>query len=451
MNTKANAFWQDFKDHFLKKNKSNPVYRYWLDPIISSKIEKEETGFCLTLQTPSDLHKKWLQENILKAFYHHIQQFYKGSCKVQLEVETPKLPSQTNPYIPKDVFAKKQKMFFNPDYTFENFVVGKNNELAYEASLAITKNRKIEKNFNPLFIYSPSGLGKTHLLNAIGQCILKLNPQSRIIYLSAERFLNEYITALQYKKMGPFRKKFRKNCDLLLMDDIQIVAKGREIQEEFFHTFNELYNKKTQVVVCCDQPPSCVPRLEERIRTRLEGGLMVDISYPDKETRRAILKDKIEKRGLFLSSQGLEQIAASCKRSIREMEGVINKIKIMTELHEGSLSLKEVEKILKNLQKELTVDEIQQKVAKTFSLSMEDIKSTSRKKPIVTARQTAMYLIRLYLKKSLNDISIAFGKKDHTTVLNSIKKVEKLKSENVEFKRVLEFLQREIHNDYSTK
>ena len=324
----------------------------------------------------------------------------------------------------------------------------KSNNLAYGASKAITKYNKTDEPFNPLFIYSPSGLGKTHLLNAIGHEELKTKPQSRIIYMSAERFLNEYIRALQNKKMEQFRKKFRNNCDLLLIDDIQIIARGKEVQEEFFHTFNELYDRKIQVVVCCDQAPGYVPRLEERIRTRLEGGLMVDISFPDEETRTAILKSKVEERGLFLSPQGLNQISSVCKRSIREMEGVLNKIKIMTELHEGSLSLKEIENILKNFQKELTVEEIQKKAAKGFGISIEELKSPSRKKHIVTARQTAMYLIRIHLRKSLNDISLVFKKKDHTTVINSLKKVEKLKTTDKEFKGILEVLQREIHNSF---
>ena len=447
MDTKAVIFWSNFKNHFLKQNENNQIYKSWLEPIVPSKVEQKGSDLYLTLQAPSDLHKKWLQENMLENFYKHFHQFYKGICQVQLEV-TPYLPFKKSAQKTSDFQIQKQKVFFNPDYIFENFIVGKNNSLAYGASLSVTKHKKINEQFNPLFIYSPSGLGKTHLLNAIGQQTLKNHPQTRVIYLSAERFLNEYITALQNKRMELFRKKFRKNCDLLLMDDIQIISKGKEIQEEFFHTFNDLYNKKTQVVVCCDQAPSYVPRLEERIRTRLEGGLMVDISYPDKETRIAILKNKIEKRGLFLSSQGLEQIAVTCKRSIREMEGVLNKIKIMTELHEGSLSLKEIEKILKNFQRELTIEEIQKKVAKGFNISIEKLKSPSRKKPIVTARQTAMYLIRLYLKKSLSEISLTFGKKDHTTVLSSIKKVENLKIKDKEFKRLLDNLQREIHNNY---
>ena len=320
--------------------------------------------------------------------------------------------------------------------------------MAYGACQAVAKHKRAGESLNPLFIYGPSGLGKTHLLNAIGQQNLEIYPQNKVLYLSAERFLNEYIMSIQNKQMNQFRKKFRKSCDLLLMDDVQIIARGKGIQEEFFHTFNELYSQKTQIVVCCDQSPGNVPHLEDRIKTRLEGGLMADISYPDKETRLAILKNKTKEKNIFLSSQSLDQIAQVCRKSIREIEGVLNKIKIMTELHNGRLSFKDIEKILKTIRKELTVKEIQKNVAKAFDISEEDIKSPSRRKQIITGRQTAMYLIRVNLRKSLNDIGSFFGKKDHTTVLNSIKKVEKLKSEDKDFKRLLESLQRDIHQNY---
>ena len=248
--------------------------------------------------------------------------------------------------------------------------------------------------------------------------------------------------------MNSFRKKFREACHLLLIDDIQIIARGKEVQEEFFHTFNELYDQKIQVVACSDQSPEQIPFLQERIKTRLEGGLMADISYPDEETRMAILKDKLIKKNLYLSKESLQLIAQSCKKSIREIEGILNKIKIMTELHGGQISFSEIKKTLKNTKKELSAEEIQKRVSQSFNLSLEELKSPSRKKHIVQARQSAMYLTRKYLKKSLKDISIAFRKKDHTTVLNSIKKVEKLKLEDPDFKRILESLQRDIHTNY---
>ena len=449
MEIKEKKLWLNFKTHFLQEQKGASLYKHWLEPVQILKTEKIGQKLELTLQVPSDLHKKWLQENLLKNFHSYIARFFKGSCEVFLE---------TGPFLPlpqqKISFFETKKAqpsalsFFNPLYCFENFVVGGNSELAYSASLAITKNNLAEDNLNPLFLYSPSGLGKTHLLNAIGQETQKNFPEKQILYLSAERFLNEYISALQNKKMEAFRKKFRENCQLLLIDDIQIIAKGKGVQEEFFHTFNELYSQKTQVVLCSDQSPEQISFLQERIKTRLEGGLMADISYPNEETRMAILKDKLNKKNLYLSQESLLTIAKSCKKSIREMEGILNKIKIMTELHGGCISSLEIKNILKNIKSELSIEEIQKKVCHSFNLSPQELKSASRKKHIVQARQSAMYLSRKYLKKSLKDISSAFGKKDHTTVLNSIKKVEKLQLEDPVFKRLLDFLQRDIHINY---
>ena len=446
LETEVTTFWLDFKKHFLKQKLDNHIYKSWLEPIIPSKIEKKGQTLHLTLQTPSNIHKKWLQENFLKDFYKHIDTFYHGSLHIDLEV-APYLPTQKREYpqIPQPV---RSDSFFNPSYCFENFIVGENNNLAYGASIAIAKQSKREEGFNPLFIYGPSGLGKTHLLNAIGQKYLQQFPESKVIYLSAERFLNEYIGALQNKKMDLFRKKYRTNCDLLLMDDIQIIAKGKSIQEEFFHTFNELYNKKIKVVVCCDQAPGSIAHLENRIKTRLEGGLMADIHYPNKEIRLAILKSKAQQKNISLSPENLEKIVQTCKKSIREMEGILNKIKIMSDLYERFLTSEDIEKLLANIKTNLDIEEIQKIISKNFCVPIEELKSPSRKKNIVTARHTAMFLVRKYLKKSLNDISLAFGKKDHTTVLNSIKKVEKLQNTDKDFKRLMEALHKEIHNNY---
>ena len=451
METRENQLWQNFKAHFLQKEKTGYLHKHWLESLQISKIETKKTGLKLVLQTPSDLHKKWFQENLLKDFNSYVELFLKSPCEVLFDA-SPSLPvsQQVKSLFEKRsaLFSQRPVSFFNPLYSFENFIVGKNNELAYSASLAVAKNKLTEGTLNPLFIYSPSGLGKTHLLNSIGQETQKKFPEKQIIYLSAEKFLNKYISALQNRKTTAFRKKFRNNCDLLLIDDIQILARGKEVQEEFFHTFNELYEKNIQVVVCSDQSPEQIPFLQERIKTRLAGGLMVDISYPDEETRMAILKDKLNKKKLYLSQKSLQLIAQSCKKSIREIEGLLNKIKVMTELHGGEISFTEIQKILSNLKKELSVEEIQKKVSLAFKLPLEDLKSSSRKKHIVQARQSAMYLTRKFLKKSLNDISIAFGKKDHTTVLNSIRKVEKLKLEDPEFKRLIEALQQDIHTNY---
>ena len=444
MTSSALSFWTNFKASFLKKAGNSQIHKSWLDAIKAEGWEQKKGALRLTLLAPSGLHKKWLEENMVKKFKKYALQSHQEGLELCLKVKAEARP--TAPPLKKESYAgrplKKQNVFLNPDYTFENFIVGKNSELAFSAGQAVSNNRV--RDFNPLFIYGPSGLGKTHLLNAIGHQFAEKNPQKKIIYLSAERFLNEYISALRFRQTASFRSKFRKNCDLLLIDDIQIIARGREIQEEFFHTFNEIHGQGGRIAVCCDRPPYNVPRLESRIRTRFEGGLMADISFPDQETRMAILKSKMEKNKLSLPLSRLEEIASKCKSSVREMEGLLNKIKVMTAL-KGPLSENEIKEVLKDAAKQPTIELIKEKTAKGFGLSAEDLKSPSRKKNIVAARQTAMYLIRKRLGKPLSDISSAFNRKDHTTALSALKKVEREKIKNPDFKGLLEDINKDIH------
>ena len=438
-------FWSDFKRQLLRQKTEQPLFSSWLEgfKLLGCKKEQNENIFCF--QASSDLHQNWFQKNISQSFLQSLSQNFKGEFKIQLQISDSLPFSQKNSYFPAKIPPNKS-LPFNPLYTFKNFIPGKNSEMAFAACFKLAQSQKALDHINPLFIYSPSGLGKTHLLNAIGQKHLQLQPNKKVIYISAERFMNDFISALRNKKIQLFRQKFRKKCDLLLMDDIQILSRGKEIQEEFFNTFNELYNHGKQVVVCCDQDPDSIPQLQERIKTRLAGGLVVEITYPDKETRLAILKDKLEKERLFLSEKSLNLINQSYKRSIREMEGLIKTIKFMTEMNEGSLPFEKIEKSLKSLKKNLCIEEIQRVCAGFFHLETEELKSSSRKKQVLKARQVAMFLIRKVLKKTYQETSLAFGKKDHSTCINAIKKVEKLMLENKEFKKEVEFLHKELLN-----
>ena len=266
-----------------------------------------------------------------------------------------------------------------------------------------------------------------------------------MFYLSAERFLNECVQAIQKREMPAFQKKYRRQCDVLLMDDIQMIARGARVQEEFFHTFNELHSRNVPVIVCCDRPPESVPQLGGRIRSRLEGGLVADVSFPDSETRLAILRSKAERKGLFLSGESCRRIAEAFKTSIRGMEGMLNKIKMMTDLHGGSLSPSEVQKILKDSAKpQVSSEEILSIVAEKLQVSAEAMKSPSRKAPVAAARQTAMFFMRRCLKKTLNETGAFFGKKDHTTALNAIKKISRLKERDAGFQAVFEEIEKEI-------
>ena len=449
MSPKAHSLWTDFKTDFVKKHDKNKVCEPWLQPIKITQMNKTDKGVWITLQVPSELHKNWAQQYLVKSLASGLSNKLKENCFIQLEIAAH-LPSsnikiETETAEEEQSTPKKKTNFFHPEYTFENFIVGRHNELAHGAAFSISQ-AITSPCYNPLFIFSPSGLGKTHLLNAIGQSALEKHPHLNILYLSAERFLNEYVLSLKRKAVPLFRKKYRKNCDLLLMDDIQMVTKGPRIQEEFFHTFNALFDRKVPVVVCCDKPPNKIPELQERIQTRLEGGLVVDMSYPEFETRLAILKYKTDQKHISLSDKSSTLIAKKCKRSVRELEGVLNKIKMLSELQEKNLSEETIQKILKDLNHtELTADEIQKQVAEKFNLSVEALKSPSRIKNIVTARHLAMFLIKKHLHRSLSDIGRLFGGRDHSTVLNSLKKVEKLSLKDTDFKVILEDLHNKIH------
>ena len=439
----TDSLWSRFKDEILCNNQGNRVLESWLKDLYLLPAAKEDSErIHLTLQIPSPLHKQWALEHIIPSLKGRAADYYGKSCQIDFKI-LPQPKPVPHVILPK---GRSKTVFFHPDYLFENFIVGKHNEFAYGACFSLAlQNDKNEGDPNPIFIYGPSGVGKTHLLNALGQEFFKNHSEKRIHYLSAERFLNECIYSIQKREMKQFQRKYRSQCDLLLLDDIQMIARGTVVQEEFFHTFNELFNRSIPVVLCCDSLPSRVPGLEERLRTRMEGGLVVEISYPDLETRVAILKSKMERKRLILSDKVIFQIAKNCKKSIREMEGVLNKIKMLSDLKGGIVSPGYINGILEKMTPlPLTVSEIQKKIAKKFHISVEDMLSVSRKKHTVLARQLAMYFIKTHLKKSLSDIGRIFGGKDHSTVMNGFKKIDKLKTKDSEFRLIFEDLQREI-------
>ena len=452
-------FWSHIKKYLIETH-NNPAYRSWFEGIhfLGSFLQDEKT-YHIKLQASSDLHKTWFQNKVSQVIYESFQKIYENyHISIELNVSEEQIPllpqsskRQTSSYSVQSSSPRSQsdKNAFSPLYTFKNFVSGQNSDLAFKSAVGVSKQEKASETMNPLIIYGPSGLGKTHLLHAIGQNYLRHFPQKKVLYLSGERFLNQYVQALQNKTMIAFKKKFREKCDLLLIDDIHILARGQGVQEEFFHTFNELFLKKRQVVACSDQCPHYIQGFENRIKTRLAGGLVADISYPDYETRLAILKQKSKINQIFISKKALELISKNFQRSIREMEGVLHKIKMMTEMGEKKeISIQEVEKILQSSKQELTVNDIKRKVAVVFKVSLPKIASSSRQKPVVKARQTAMYFTRHFLKKSLQDICRDFERKDHTTVLNSIRKVEKNLKEDREFKMLFELIKQELEKEF---
>jgi chromosomal replication initiator protein len=321
----------------------------------------------------------------------------------------------------------------NPRYTFESFVVGSSNQFAHAAALAVAEQPS--KAYNPLFLYGGVGLGKTHLMQAVGQQVRARNRALRVSYLSAEKFTNEVIHSLRFERVSSFRDKYR-TVDVLLLDDIQFLAGKERTQEEFFHTFNALYDAQKQIVISSDAPPKEIPTLEERLRSRFEWGLIADIQPPDLETKIAILMKKAETENSALPAEVAEFIARGIRSNIRELEGALTRLQAYSSLIGEPISLQLAEGVLKNIlaqqEKRVSIEAIQRRVADSFNLRPQDLKVRSNAKAIAYPRQVAMFLAKQLTGASLPEIGRAFGGKHHTTVLHSVSKIERLRKTDKE-------------------
>lgn len=313
----------------------------------------------------------------------------------------------------------------NPRYTFDNFIVGSSNDLAYTASQAAAANPGVK--YNPIYLYGGVGLGKTHLMQAIGNEIIKNDPSARVLYVSSETFVNEFLDYIRFKKKG-FSDKYR-NVDVLIVDDMQFIANKEKTQEEFFHTFNFLHQNNKQIIISSDKPPKSIPTLTERLRSRFEMGMMIDIQMPDFETRCAILAAKASLSGIELGRETVEYLANNIKTNVRELEGALNQLLAYSEMHNISPDVSIAEGLIGSVRKSrpqhLTSKQIIDKTAKHFGLPVEEICSQKRDKHIVVPRQIAMYLLRSELHLSFPKIATELGRKDHTTAIHSIEKIEK--------------------------
>ena len=318
-------------------------------------------------------------------------------------------------------FEENREIQSETEYTFDNFIVGSSNKFAHAAALAVSKG--VTKDYNPLFIYGDSGLGKTHLLYAIQGEIKKTHPEYKIVYVKCEDFANELFSSIQAGKMFEFREKYR-NADLFLMDDVQFIAGKESSQEEMFHTFNNLYELGNQIIFTADLPPRDMPKLDDRLKTRFESGLTACIERPDYETRLAIVKNKAAQLGLTLDDEIADYVASVLTSNVRQLEGGVNKIRAEHEMMGTPLTLFNVKEILGPIEPpKITPDVITSEVSKYFSLSVDDIKGLSRTKKFVTARQVAMFLMRTMTDMTLTEVGNYF-KRDHTTVMNAISKTE---------------------------
>ncbi len=338
----------------------------------------------------------------------------------------------------------------NPNYTFDTFVVGQTNSFAHAASLAVAEAPSGP--YNPLFLYGGVGLGKTHLMHAIGNEILRINPSARILYVTSERFTNDFIDAIAQKNMEAFRNKYR-NIDVLLIDDIQFICGKDRSQEEFFHTFNTLYDMKKQIVLSSDKPPRDIPLLEERLRSRFEWGLSVDINLPDYETRFAILRKKAENAHIIVDDSILSNIALKIDTNVRELEGVLNKIVAIASLTHSPITVEIAERAINDviLQKEkvISADFVQEVVARYFNIDKRDLKGAKRSNDIAFPRQIAMYLCRDTANMSFPQIGNEFGKRDHTTVMHAFSKIEKEIKDKPNTKLIVESVKKILLEDES--
>ena len=421
-------------DLILEKinEKSNPQVFFWFR---SLKLISQDSK-SITLLSKTVFDKDWIENHYLDFINDTIIEIYNRELEIKIEARNEN-SSPTHKKIKKKVDRPIAPFSgsLNPHYTFKSFIVGPSNQFAHAASIAASQ--KPGKAYNPLFIYGGVGLGKTHLINAIGKYILKNSADTpRVCCISAEHFTNQVINGIRTNKMEDFRNRYRFGCDVLLIDDIQFIAGKESTQEEFFHTFNTLYELKKQIVLTSDKSPHEMSYLEERLRSRFEWGLIADIQPPDVETRIAILTQKAEAEDVEVPSEVAHYLAEYTHSNVRELEGLLNNIIAHSKLMNTEISIDLAKQVLKTLVKKderrvITVESIQKEVVAYFDLRLADLKSGRKQKKISLPRQIAMYLSRKYTAASYPEIGEKFGGKDHSTVIHAVKKIEGLLGKDI--------------------
>lgn len=393
----------------------------------------------VVVSVPNGFTKEWLENKYHKYILKALQDVCPTVKKVTYKIGKPqtmediKSPRSSREKDVNRQNAESEKIYsdinssLNPQYTFESFIVGSNNELAYAACSAVSN--KLGSAYNPLFIYGGVGLGKTHLLQSIGNEILRKDPSKRVKYASSEKFTNELVSAISGKNTRAFKDIYRK-IDILIIDDIQFIAGKEKTQEEFFHTFNTLYENNKQIVLSSDRPPKAIPALEERLRSRFEGGMIADVGAPDYETRLAILKAKARERNFEIPEESLNYIALHIQKNIRELQGALNRIMATCELDKSYPDIKKTTNILANIisqpiTKATTPKDILKNVSDFYDVSMDDLIKKNRRKEFVKPRQIAMYLMRNEIKSSFPSIGNWLGGRDHTTAMHAFDKISK--------------------------
>ena len=433
----------------LRHQFGNEIYESWLKKIV---FEEKFSNYIL-VSVSTRFIRDWIVSRYLDQILGAIKKVNKEIIRIEFKIENKidginkDIQQNTNNKISfiKDSFVQYNRIDHNK--SFENFIIGESNKLAFEAAKKVSE--KIS-HYNPFYLYAGVGMGKTHLLNAIG---LKLKEDKKVTFISAERFMYQFIKAIRSNEMVKFKDNFR-NTDVLIIDDIQFMNGKEAMQEEFFHTFNSLIDKGSQVILSADRPPNKLIKIQERIKSRFSGGLVVDIQSPEHDLRLKILKTKVDELNILyseklkLSEEILKFISSEIRNSIRELVGALNRVASFSRIYNRVPNLNEVKIILKDLlsvnETNITIDNIQTLVCKYFKISKNEMLSSRRSRYLVRPRQVAIYLSKTLTTKSLPEIGREFSNRDHTTVIHSVKTIEKLKSDNNEISNGISYLKNQI-------
>jgi len=448
MELSAAKLWSSAQQ-LLRTRLNTEIYNLWFAPLRAVCVDSEN----LTLEVPNDFSEVWLKDNYMALIQDALGQCTGEALRVHFVVgngtdhRPPEIPTKQAPTRKEEpVDAPAREIPFNPKNTFDTFVVGNNNTFAHAAALAVAQAPG--KSYNPLFFYGGVGLGKTHLLHAIGQYVVSHKKNARVTYVSSEKFTNEFIDAIQNNQLVRFRKKFRQT-DVFLIDDIQFLAGKERIQEEFFHTFNTLHESHKQIVLTCDRPASEIQNLEQRLVSRFEWGLVTDMQPPDAETRLAILRKKEKLMGVQLPEDVLNFLANRIRTNIRRLEGALVRVASFASLTGKPINTESVESLLREVLHEegrqsVTIDVIQKKVAEHFDIRLADMASKRRPENIAFPRQIAMFLARQLTDSSLNTIGEAFGGRDHGTVLHACRLVKDRCQVDSHVRQTVSYLEKQL-------
>jgi chromosomal replication initiator protein len=450
----AEKVWATAQQFLRTMLNNGEIYNLWFAPLRASAIE----GDAITLEVANEFSEFWLKDNYLDLLREVISRAGGRPMNVTFQVTGLDVAAKTpdggeaETALPKeevavpDRIAAIKELPFNPKNTFDTFVVGNNNTFAHAASIAVAQAPG--KSYNPLFLYGGVGLGKTHLLHAIGQHVVKHKKSARVTYVSTEKFTNEFIDAIQNNQLVRFRRRYRQS-DVFLIDDIQFLAGKERIQEEFFHTFNTLHESRKQIVLTCDRPASEIQNLEQRLVSRFEWGLVTDLQPPDVETRLAILRKKEKLMGVELPEEIVNFMAQRIRTNIRRLEGALVRVTSFAALTGKRLTIEVVEGLLREILHEegrftISIDTIQKRVAEHFDIRLADMTSKRRPENIAFPRQIAMYLARQMTEISLNTIGEAFGGRDHGTVLHACRLVKDRMQVDSHVRQVVSYLEKQL-------